>query len=123
MTAPACTVVTGATATAKATPDWPAGTVTLAGTTAAAFVSVRVTTAPPAGAGAVRLTNPLAVPQPPTTIPGSMTSDRTAGAGRGVSLTKTENESLVEFPSTTSGRPSPFTSATAMDLVSTPPEV
>lgn len=45
----------------------PAGTVTEAGTAAAALLLVRVTTAPPTGAGAFKVTV-LAVVEPPPTM-------------------------------------------------------
>ena len=46
----------------------PAGTVKLGGTVAAAFPEVKVTTAPPAGAGAARVTVPVDVVPPVTDV-------------------------------------------------------
>src|SRR2546428_10447125 len=66
----------------------PAGTVTLAGTTAAGSLLESVTCAPPAGAGAFSVTVPVEG-LPPVTLVGLTVSDETIGgitvsdAGRG----------------------------------------
>ena len=64
----------------------PEATVTLAGTVAAAvFEEDRVTTTPPAGAGAVRVTVPVDG-EPPTTLAGArLTEERLTGTGLTVS--------------------------------------
>src|SRR5688572_2731034 len=58
----------------------PAGTVTLAGTTATGFVLVSGTTIPPAGALAVRVTLPVELLQPPANDPGVRVRADTAGS-------------------------------------------
>src|SRR6185436_9992337 len=58
----------------------PAATVTEAGTVAALMLPlVNVTTAPPAGAGALSLTVPV-LPAGPVTVPGFSATDASAGA-------------------------------------------
>lgn len=54
--------------------NWPAVTVTLAGTGAIALLLVRLTTAPPAGAGSVNVTVPVAT-LPPSRIDGDALMD------------------------------------------------
>jgi hypothetical protein len=61
----------------------PAGTVTDAGTVAAAFVLESVTTAPPAGAGPLSVTVALAVDVPKTVV-GSRTTEYGTGVGETV---------------------------------------
>jgi hypothetical protein len=62
-------VVTALVATANVAVVLPAGTVTLPGTVATAVLLLdRVTTAPPAGAAALRVTVPVDVPPPPTLV-------------------------------------------------------
>jgi hypothetical protein len=56
----------------------PAGTVTLAGTAAAALLLESATTAPPAGAGPFRETVPLEA-LPPVTLVGLRPSEETTG--------------------------------------------
>ena len=56
----------------------PAGTVTLAGTTAAGLLLESVTCAPPAGAGAFSVTVPVEG-LPPVTLVGLTVSDETIG--------------------------------------------
>ena len=58
----------------------PAGTVTLAGTDAAPLLSESVTCAPPAGAGALSVTVPVAA-VPPVTLAGLIPTDESATAG------------------------------------------
>ena len=61
--------------------DWlvlPAGTVTLAGTVAAGLLLESVTTAPPVGATAVRLTVPVTVEPPSTEVADNTTLDSAA---------------------------------------------
>ena len=64
----------------------PAGTVTLAGTTAARLLLESVTCAPPAGAGALSITVPVEDPSgPPTTLVGLRVSEERTAAGITVS--------------------------------------
>jgi hypothetical protein len=63
----------------------PAGTVTLAGTTAARLLLESVTCAPPAGAGALSVTVPVEDPRPPTTLVGLRVSEERTAAGITVS--------------------------------------
>jgi hypothetical protein len=63
----------------------PAGTVTLAGTTAAGLLLESVTCAPPAGAGALSITVPVEDPKPPTTLVGLRVSEERTAAGITVS--------------------------------------
>ena len=58
----------------------PAATVTLAGTVAAALLLDNVTTVPPLGAAAVRVTVPVEL-APPVTVLGFSVSDEGTGAG------------------------------------------
>jgi hypothetical protein len=67
----------------------PAGTVTLDGTEARPGLLLdRTTTAPPAGAGPLRVTVPVDDPRPPTTVAGfSVKEERvTGGTGGGVTV-------------------------------------
>jgi hypothetical protein len=65
----------------------PAATVTLAGTAAAVELLESVTTEPPAGAAALRVTVPVAV-LPPTTLVGFTTSeDSVTGGGAPAGVT------------------------------------
>src|ERR1700732_2355880 len=59
----------------------PAATVTLAGTVAAALLLVRVTTVPPLGAAAVRVTVPVELVPPVTVLGFSATEEGTGVAG------------------------------------------
>lgn len=71
--------VTGTVVIVKVAVFCPAGTVTLAGTVAAALVSDRDTTAPPVGAFPFSVTVPVEE-TPPTTVAGLMlTVDKAAG--------------------------------------------
>ena len=64
----------------------PAGTVTLAGNVAAGLPLDRVTTAPPVGAWAFRVTVPVEL-APPTTVAGfKVTEDSVADCGTTVSV-------------------------------------
>ena len=63
----------------------PAATVTLAGTVTAAELSESVTTSPPAGAGALRVTVPVAE-LPPTTLAGLMLRAERVGAAVGFTV-------------------------------------
>jgi hypothetical protein len=56
-----------------------AATVTFAGTDAAALLLDRVTTEPPAGAAALRVTVPVEFANPPTTVAGLTETDRSSG--------------------------------------------
>ena len=73
----------------------PAGTVTLAGTAAAAVLLLASSTwAPPDGAATVSVTVPVAVP-PPDTLPGLKLTDCRAGAGGGCGLTVSVADTLL----------------------------
>ena len=78
-------VVTAVVVALNAADTLPAGTVTLAGTVTDRLLFVRVTTAPPVGAGALNVTVPVEE-FPPTTVVGfSDTVDNPAAAGLTVS--------------------------------------
>jgi hypothetical protein len=64
----------------------PAGTVTLEGTCAAPLLLESWTTAPPAGAGPLRVTVPVTEPRPPTTLAGFTVSVETVGRGIGATV-------------------------------------
>lgn len=68
----------GVVAIENETLNWPAGTVTFAGTGAIALLLAKVTTAPPAGAGSLKVTVPVAT-LPPSRIDGDALIDRIAG--------------------------------------------
>ena len=69
----------------------PAGTVTLAGTLAAAPLLLEsVICAPPAGAGPLSVTVPVEDCKPPTTLVGFNVSDETVGRGGGVTVSEAE---------------------------------
>src|SRR5579859_198055 len=66
----------------------PAATVTLAGTCATLVLLLeRATCAPPAGAGAVRVTVPVDDCEPPTTVVGLRVSEESEAAGGGGGVT------------------------------------
>ena len=65
----------------------PAGMNTLEGTLAAPLLLKRVICAPPAGAGALRVTVPRDACTPPTTLDGLRVSELSVGAGGGTGLT------------------------------------
>src|SRR5205807_1486515 len=88
----------------------------------AGWLRARAMTAPPAGAGAVRVTVPLALSQPPTTLAMSRARERTAGEGHGVLFRKTEIVPLSRFPTATSGLPSPLKSPMATVRELFPPD-
>ena len=89
---------TAAVDTAKVAEVDPAGTVTLDGTVADALLSDSATTAPPAGATALRVTVPVD-PEPPRTAAGlSATEDRMSGGGftvRGAVWLATPNVTVI----------------------------
>lgn len=77
--------VTGLVNTVKLADVAPAGTVTLGGTVAtAALLLESGTSAPPAGAGALKVTVPIE-PVPPRTLVGSSVNDERLAAGVTVS--------------------------------------
>jgi hypothetical protein len=65
----------------------PAGTNTLLGTLAAPLLLERMTSTPPAGAGALNVTVPLEDSKPPTTLVGFSVSEVSVGAGGGTGCT------------------------------------
>ena len=74
-------LATGTDVTVKLEVVTPAGTVTLAGTVAAdVLLLVSVTTAPPLGADAVRVTVPVER-LPPITVPGFRDTEETVAGG------------------------------------------
>ena len=77
----------------------PAGTVTLAGTAAAAWLLESVTWAPPVGAGPFSVTVPVAL-APPVTLVGLSASAAIAGAGAASARTSVARQS-----STSTGAP------------------
>jgi len=77
LTFAAALAVTAVVVTEKVWVVAPAGTVTVAGTTAAALLLVRLTTSPPEGAGPLKVTVPVAV-FPPTTGPVKLIDARVA---------------------------------------------
>jgi hypothetical protein len=75
--------------TAKVTLVAPAGTVTLEGTLATPELLLEsVTCAPPAGAGALKVTVPVEDPKPPTTPVGFSVNEETVGSGTGVTVSE-----------------------------------
>ena len=73
----------------------PAGMNTLEGTLAAPLLLERVICAPPAGAGALRVTVPRDDCRPPTTLEGLSVSDVSVGAGGGAGWTVSEVDLLA----------------------------
>jgi hypothetical protein len=69
----------------------PAGMNTLEGTLAAPLLLERVISAPPAGAGALRVTVPRDACPPPTTLVGFSVSELSVGAGGGTGLTDSDS--------------------------------
>ena len=83
------TVVTAATAlvlTVKVALVVPAGTITLEDTLAAPLLLESATCAPPAGAGALSVTEPVEDCVPPVTLVGFSESEDTVGSGGGVTV-------------------------------------
>ena len=79
-------LATGIVVTVKVALVALAATVTLAGTVAAGLLLVRVTSAPPAGAGTLRVTAPVEG-LPPTTLVGlTVTEDMVTGTGVTISV-------------------------------------
>lgn len=83
--------VTDTVLTVKVTLVAPAGTVTLAGTLAAAELSESVTTAPPVGAAAVKMAVPCEVSPPTTSVGLSVIVESAAGAACAVKRRVEEN--------------------------------
>ena len=75
----------------------PAGTNTLTGTLATPLLLERLTSTPPAGAGALRVTVPRDACTPPTTLEGLRVSQLSVGAGAGAGCTVSEAD-LVTPP-------------------------
>ena len=74
-------IATGTVVAVKVAVVAPAATVTVGGTVAAGLLLVRVTMAPPAGAGPLRVTVPVEG-LPPTTLVGfTVTEDMVTGTG------------------------------------------
>ena len=72
--------------TVKVAPFAPAGIVRLDGTLAAKLLLESATLAPPAGAGALRVTVPIDDCNPPTTLVGFTVSEVTVGSGKGLTV-------------------------------------
>ena len=68
----------------------PAGTITLEGTLAAPLLLERNTCAPPAGAGALRVTVPVEDSRPPTTLEGFSVNEARVVGGGGAGVTVSE---------------------------------
>ena len=68
----------------------PAGTVTLEGTLAAPLLLESITCAPPAGAGPLKVTVPVEVCRPPTTLVGFNVSEETVGRGGGITVSEAD---------------------------------
>ena len=75
----------------------PAGTVTLEGTLAAPLLLESEICAPPAGAGALRVTVPVEDCSPPMTLVGFSVNDERVGGGGGAGVTVSEAD-LVAPP-------------------------
>jgi hypothetical protein len=88
---------TGDVSTLKVVLVAPAGTVTLEGTLPAPLLLESEICAPPAGAGALRITVPVEDPKPPTTLVGFSVSDERVGGGGGAGVIVNEAD-LVAPP-------------------------
>jgi len=74
----------------------PAGMNMLEGTLAAPLLLERVISAPPAGAGALRVTVPRDACAPPTTLDGLRVSELSVGAGAGTGCTVSEADLVAQ---------------------------
>ena len=73
----------------------PAGMNTVAGTLAAPLLLERATCTPPAGAGALRVTEPLEGCEPPITLVGLSVSEASVGTGGGAGFTVSEADRVT----------------------------
>ena len=76
----------------------PSGTVTLAGTEAAALSLERETAAPPAGAAALNVTVPVELVAPPKTLVGVSDSETRVGAGAAMGPSAQNSKKLKDHP-------------------------
>ena len=92
--------VTADTEAAKLAPDAPAATVTDAGVETRVLLSVRATTAPPAGADAFRVTAQVEVPLPVTAEGVQISEDNPIGAEAGTVTRPPVSDVVMLSPTT-----------------------